>query len=366
MATVAYASTLPIAFVVSGTAWRVTRAAETGTVSGRGPDLLDDFRTARAEAATTRTPAATRTMLRVRCLREGAVAVALAVSSLMNALRFSDDAVFQGLAHGRRFRIDVQLFVDRTDVVARRVDADREAVGGGLVARTLREKTQESDLLRRQVVAGHRRRPQLAEEPDDLAGDLRRHRGAAFLHVAHGLEEFRRRRLLQQVARGPVAEGLEDLLLALIDAQHQDRDRRARVAHPRDGLRARHPRQVDVHEEDVGGAVPEVGEALQGVLRGAPASGPREPARAADQEAQALPEAGVVLDDGHADRRALGAHGHTRSLGKAGPFGESMFMRRGRGKRTGGSAPGSRGACLGPGPFPPRACRPGRRRAPAC
>src|SRR5882724_2407684 len=209
-----------------------------------------------------------------------------------------DEARPQGLRHRLGFRVDVELPVDAPDVVAHGIHRDAELSARGLVAVPLAEEFQQAHLVRGQALVLPRRGVGALEQRDDLAGDLGGHRRSPFVRLADRLDEAGRRRVLQEVTARAVADRLEDLVLLGEDGQHEDLHGGKLLPQEPHPLRSKHPRKVDVEEEDVGGIR---GEGGQSLLDGA--EGPGEPVarRGRDEGRETRAERLVVLDDRDGD-----------------------------------------------------------------
>ncbi len=128
----------------------------------------------------------------------------------------------QRLADGLRLRVDVQLLVDAADVVADGVDGDPKAIADVLVAVAVGEHADDARFVRRERLFGLLDGTGHLQGDDDLAGDVGGHRGTALVRFANRLEQARRRRLLQEIPAGAVAERLEDPLLFGEHREHED------------------------------------------------------------------------------------------------------------------------------------------------
>src|SRR5438093_9346054 len=133
-----------------------------------------------------------------------------------------DQVAAEGLTDGLGLGMDVELFVDAADVIADGIDAYAELAGGALVAVALHEQLEEAHFLRRELLVQFLRRAGLLEQGDDFARDLGRHGGAAVMCLANGFQQFCRRRLLQQIPAGAVADRFKDLVLLGVDREHDD------------------------------------------------------------------------------------------------------------------------------------------------
>jgi hypothetical protein len=142
----------------------------------------------------------------------------------------------------------------------------------------------------------------MAEERDNPACHLGRHRSAAMKDLAQGLEQPRGRRLLQEVAGGPGADRIEHVTIVVVDGQgHQDQGRMPLLQEP-DALHAGHPGQAEVYQHRVGQRRAQVTKRL---LHGPEGLQAAIPGGAADEGLQALPETGLILDDGDAEGSRL-------------------------------------------------------------
>jgi hypothetical protein len=142
--------------------------------------------------------------------------------------------------------------------------------------------------------------------------------------LADRLEEAGRRGLLQEVTRRTVADRLEDALLLAVDGEHEDFDGGPAPPDDANSFAARHPRQIDVEEEDVRQVRRE---RRQGVLDALEGARTAVAVASVDEKAQTFPRRPVVLDDRDPDFSGAGGHGRL-------PW-HSWIVRAGRIRRDG-------------------------------
>src|SRR6188472_4108649 len=114
--------------------------------------------------------------------------------------------------------MDVELLVDLFDVEGDRVDADEQAVADLPVGLAVDESSQHVTLAWREQL---RRRIGRSEHADDLPSDRRGHRRTTVVRLSDGVEQCRRRRGFEEIARGPGAERREDALPVVVYGEHE-------------------------------------------------------------------------------------------------------------------------------------------------
>src|ERR1039458_335270 len=133
-----------------------------------------------------------------------------------------DYAVTQGLGHGLGLGVDLQLLIDVTHVKRDSVYAHPHFDARGLVIVAIHQQLQEAGFVRREAIVGMFRRAHLPEQFDHPAGHFRRHRRAPGHHILHALQQARRRSVLQQIAAGAGANGVEDARIVIVNREHQE------------------------------------------------------------------------------------------------------------------------------------------------
>ena len=72
------------------------------------------------------------------------------------------------------------------------------------------------------------------------------------MDLLDGFQDFRRRQVLDQVAVGAGFQRLEHPPAVLFDGEHDDLQLRQAFLEPANALDAGHPRQIDIHQDDIG------------------------------------------------------------------------------------------------------------------
>jgi len=207
--------------------------------------------------------------------------------------------------------VDVEFVVDALEVFADGVEADGEEFGDFLVEATAGEMVQDLEFAGGELFEFGSEAGLLVEELDHFTGDVAGHRGAALVHIAHGLEELAGGGAFEEITAGAGGEGLKDALAVVIDGEHEELEPGMgglELAHAVDAV---HAGQVDVHEHDVG---EESREFLQGFFGGRMAADDREAGGGVDHEGQVVADVIVVLDDRDAQGTGIkGRIGHAES-----------------------------------------------------
>ena len=105
----------------------------------------------------------------------------------------------------------MQFFVNVLEVPFDGGDGDAEAVGNGLIAKTLHHQFEDFALAVGKVLHLGGGGGLLAELADDLAGDFRGHGHAALVGLADGGDNFFRLGAFEEVAAGAGAQRLKNL-----------------------------------------------------------------------------------------------------------------------------------------------------------
>src|SRR5689334_9336862 len=98
-------------------------------------------------------------------------------------------------------RTDLELFVNAPDMRVDGVVTDMKGVSDLFVEKAFGEMIEHFLFAGRQALRAASRRGML-KGSDNLSGDVAGHRRTAALHIANGSEQFSRRCLFEQIARG--------------------------------------------------------------------------------------------------------------------------------------------------------------------
>jgi len=197
---------------------------------------------------------------------------------------------------------DVQLFVDVVDVVADGVDADFQGFRNGFVALSAEEEVEHrplSDGKRfhlRQDWCG------TVEDLDHLACNGRRHGRAAVHQFLNGFQDFRRRRLFQDVADGAGFQAMENFVGVLIHGDDHQQQRGAELFQTAGTVDSGHAGQLQIHQDDIRLIDREF---LDGVLARRVSAEALKAVRVVENGPQSLSDLEVVFDDGNLDAHGL-------------------------------------------------------------
>ena len=112
------------------------------------------------------------------------------------------------------------------------------------------------------------------------------------MQVADGLQQLRRRSLLQDIPACSRKNGFEHVVIVFIDSEHHYLKVWEQLLQIPDALNARHPRELDVHEHDIRLVGRKV---LQGVLRRRVRGNALKSGRPTDQDGEPLTNLIVVI-----------------------------------------------------------------------
>src|SRR5260370_6810194 len=105
--------------------------------------------------------------------------------------------------------------------------------------------------MRREVIIGALRRPNLAKQFDYAVRYFWSHRRAAVRGFSNTLQQACRRSLLEQITAGAGAQGIEDSFVVVVNGQHQHYQSRISRFQEAYAFDAAHARQADVREQHI-------------------------------------------------------------------------------------------------------------------
>ena len=174
--------------------------------------------------------------------------------------------------------------------------ADAEFFGDFLVDQALCEQVEHLLFAFGKIFGGGGRGRRALEGLDDFARDVRGHRRAAAMDFADGFEQFLAGTALEHVAVRAGGERVENIFRVFIDREHHHLEAGQRGFQLPDAIHAVHAGQVDVHQDDFGPGLGQVGER---VLGAGVVAGATEAVRALDHAGKRRAQLVVVLDDGN-------------------------------------------------------------------
>ena len=200
----------------------------------------------------------------------------------------------------------MEFLVDPADVGDHRVAAHPELLGHLLVHGPGGEQVEHLPLAGREfehLVAlrerGDVHRGVTLERAHDAAGHHARHRRAPLHHVADRGEQLVDADRLDEIAVGPGREGVEEDVAVLVEREHHELGARHGRRQRPHAVHARAVGEVDVDEHHLRRGRGQAGHRLGD---GAVLADAAAVVGALDDLPEARPGAGVVFDEGHADR----------------------------------------------------------------
>lgn len=147
--------------------------------------------------------------------------------------------------------------------------------------------------LRRQLCVRKFRRGKTAKQLDHSAGDVRRHRCTTVQDASHGLHDAFRGRIFQKISVRPGAQCLKDLVVLVMDGQHQYRQSRKPSPKLSCALDPVHLWKPDVrHDKIDGGRV----DLIQSSFHSSKAARTLQPRRQSDQLTKPFTKLPLIFD----------------------------------------------------------------------